>query len=155
MIQGLDGNFYGTTYAGGGQGLGTVFRVTPSGALTTLYSFAGSIDGGNPLGGLVQASDGNFYGTAATGGAYSNGVIFRVSVPLPPVIRSVAATPEAVALTWSAVATQSYQVQYKNSLAETNWTNLGGSLDAVGGTLKTADLAPSVPQRWYRILALP
>ncbi|MGO8679046.1 MAG: choice-of-anchor tandem repeat GloVer-containing protein [Limisphaerales bacterium] len=155
LIQGSDGNFYGTTYAGGGQGLGTVFRVTPSGALTTLYSFAGSIDGGNPLGGLVQASDGNFYGTAATGGAYSNGVIFRVSVPLPPVIRSVAATPEAVALTWSAVATQSYQVQYKNSLAETNWTNLGGSLDAVGGTLKTADLAPRVPQRWYRILALP
>lgn len=155
LIQGSDGNFYGTTYAGGAQGLGTVFRMTTNGALTTLYSFAGATDGSNPLGNLVQGNDGNFYGTAAAGGAYGNGVIFRVSVPLPPVIRSITATADVVTLTWSAVATQSYQVQYKSSLAQTNWTNLGSSLTAESGTLQAADFAPSAPQRWYRILALP
>jgi uncharacterized repeat protein (TIGR03803 family) len=155
LIQGSDGNFYGTTYAGGAQGHGTVFQVPTNGALTTLHSFAGAIDGSHPLGGLVQGSDGNFYGTAAGGGPYGNGVIFRVSVPLPPVIRSVAATAELVTLTWSAVATQSYQVQYKSSLAQTNWTNLGSSLTAGSGALQATDLAASEPQRWYRILALP
>ncbi|MGA2660465.1 MAG: choice-of-anchor tandem repeat GloVer-containing protein [Verrucomicrobiota bacterium] len=155
LIQGSDGNLYGTTYAGGAHGVGTVFRVTTDGALTTLHSFAGAADGSNPLGSLVQGNDGNFYGTAATGGAYSNGVIFRVSVPLPPVIRSVAATTDGVALTWSTVATQSYQVQYTSSLAQTNWNNLGSPLTAASGTLAVTDIAPSDPQRWYRILALP
>jgi uncharacterized repeat protein (TIGR03803 family) len=155
LIQGSDGNLYGTTYAGGAHGLGTVFQMTTNGALTTLHSFAGAADGSYPLGSLVQANDGNFYGTASAGGAYSNGVIFRVSVPLPPVIRSVAATPDGVALTWSTVATQRYQVQYTSSLAQTNWTNLGNPLTAATGTLHVTDVAASDPQRWYRILALP
>jgi uncharacterized repeat protein (TIGR03803 family) len=155
LIQGSDGNLYGTTYAGGAHGPGTVFQVTTNGAGTTLHSFAGAADGSSPLGSLVQGNDGNFYGTASAGGAYSNGVIFRVSVPLPPVIRSVAVTTNSVTLTWSAVATQSYQVQCESSLAETNWTNLGSSLTAASGTLEFTDAAPSDPQRWYRILALP
>jgi uncharacterized repeat protein (TIGR03803 family) len=155
LIQGSDGNFYGTTYAGGAQGLGTVFQVTTNGVLTTLHSFAGAADGSNPLGSLVQANDGNFYGTAAAGGAYSNGVIFRVSVPLPPVIRSVVATTDGVILTWSTVATQSYQVQYTSSLAQTNWTSLGTPLIASSGALRVTDVAPTDPQRYYRILALP
>jgi uncharacterized repeat protein (TIGR03803 family) len=92
-VQGSDGNFYGTTYYGGytnlnaGQGYGTVFRITPGGTLTTLYSFSNSIygyfsgDGRFPASGLVQGSDGNFYGTtSAGGGAYEgNGTIFRIS----------------------------------------------------------------------------
>jgi uncharacterized repeat protein (TIGR03803 family) len=155
LIQGSDGNLYGTTYAGGQNDLGTVFRVSTDGVLTTLHSFAGPADGSNPLGSLVQANDGNFYGTAAHGGAYSNGVIFRVSMPLPPVIRSVSATAQGVTLTWSAVATQSYQVQYQDSLAQTNWLDLGGPLTAAGGAMQATDPAPAAPQRWYRVLALP
>jgi hypothetical protein len=46
-------------------------------------------------------------------------------------------------------------VQYKSSLAQTNWTNLGSSLTAGSGALQATDLAASEPQRWYRILALP
>ncbi len=73
LTQGLDGNFYGTTERGGGTtcsrgGCGTVFKITPSGALTTLYQFGGGEDGRYPDGGLVQASDGKnvyFYGTTA------------------------------------------------------------------------------------------
>jgi uncharacterized repeat protein (TIGR03803 family) len=103
----------------------------------------------------VQGNDGNFYGTTASGGASSNGVVFRVSVPLPPVILSVAASTDRVTLTWSAVATQRYQVQYTTSLAQTTWTDLGGSLTAASNTLQSADLAPFDPQRWYRVVVLP
>ena len=67
--QATDGNFYGTTYAGGTATVcGTVFRITPGGTLTTLHSFDG-YDGSNPTAALVQATDGNFYGTTYGGGA--------------------------------------------------------------------------------------
>lgn len=76
MIQGSDGNLYGATATGGRpsatcpHGCGTVFRVTPSGVETVLYSFgSSSADGQGPSGALVQASDGNFYGTTASGGS--------------------------------------------------------------------------------------
>src|SRR5205823_1861995 len=66
LVQGSDGNFYGTTEVGGTNlcGCGTIFRITPSGTYTTLYSFAGGPnDGYLPFAGLLQGSDGNFYGT--------------------------------------------------------------------------------------------
>jgi len=72
LVLGKDGNFYGTTESGGAHLGGTVFKVTPSGTLTTLYSFCGQTnctDGKFLLAGLVQASDGNFYGTTISGGA--------------------------------------------------------------------------------------
>jgi uncharacterized repeat protein (TIGR03803 family) len=75
LVQGTDGNFYGTTIEGGAnnscvddQGLncGTIFKITPDGMLTTLHSFGGA-DGINPFAALVQATDGNFYGTTRFG----------------------------------------------------------------------------------------
>src|SRR5215469_12845470 len=56
VIQARDGNLYGTTLGGGAYGLGTIFKITPSGTLTTLYSFNGS-DGAEPEAALVQASN--------------------------------------------------------------------------------------------------
>ena len=56
-----------------------VFRITTNGVLTPLYSFTGGHDGGNPRGGLVQASDGNLYGTAADGGTNFDGTVFRIT----------------------------------------------------------------------------
>ena len=79
LIQGTDGNFYGTTGFGGGLGLGTLFRITPGGALTTLHSFNGASDGANPYGELVQAGDGNFYGTTFAGGSSNRGTLFRLT----------------------------------------------------------------------------
>ena len=81
-ILGIDGNFYGTTHEGGVMNHGTVFKMTPGGALTTLYSFclkANCADGYHPHGVLVQATDGNFYGTTKHGGANAWGTVFKIT----------------------------------------------------------------------------
>jgi uncharacterized repeat protein (TIGR03803 family) len=88
VIQATDGNFYGTTAAGGApstfcpSGCGTVFKMTPAGVLTTLYSFCPQNycpDGENPAGPLVQGVDGTFYGTTLTGGLFKAGTVFQIT----------------------------------------------------------------------------
>lgn len=79
LILASDGDFYGTTTAGGASGDGTVFQMTPAGTVSLLHSFTGSSDGRMPMGALVQASDGNLYGTCYSGGANGQGTAFRIS----------------------------------------------------------------------------
>jgi len=88
LAQTTDGTFYGTTLAGGAHnGSGTAFKMTPNGTLTTIYSFCAlthCADGGLPFGGLVRATDGNFYGTTVGGGSKNAGVVFKITpVALP------------------------------------------------------------------------
>jgi len=85
LIEGSDGNFYGTTSAGGVNNSGTVFKITPAGVETVLYSFGtgGSTDGAKPCAAMIQASDGNFFGTTTTGGAYGAGTIFKLAGVIP------------------------------------------------------------------------
>ncbi len=87
LIQATNGNFYGTS-TGGGNGQGTVYEVTPAGKVTVLYSFcskADCTDGANPSAGLIQATDGNLYGTTFSGGANTTacnggcGTIFEIT----------------------------------------------------------------------------
>jgi len=77
LIQASDGQLYGTTEFGGTYGFGTVFQITTNGSLTTLYSFTGGMDGGNSTASLMQASDGNLYGTASGGNLF--GALFRIT----------------------------------------------------------------------------
>jgi uncharacterized repeat protein (TIGR03803 family) len=98
LVQATDGNFYGTTHSSGGSncdpyGCGTLFQVTPAGALTTLYSFCtqtGCSDGFFP-GELMQGTNGNFYGPTLEGGAstacnYFCGTVYSLSVGLGPFV---------------------------------------------------------------------
>ena len=79
VVQAADGDFYGTTQAGGASlNGGTIFKITPSGTLTTLHSF-NYTDGSNLQTGLVQASNGDFYGTTSGGGAYGGGTVFEIT----------------------------------------------------------------------------
>src|ERR1022692_3258116 len=79
LVQAADGDLYGTTVYGGANGnYGTVFKITPSGTLTTLHSFNGTTDGAPPAAGLVQATNGDFYGTASSG-ANGYGTVFKIT----------------------------------------------------------------------------
>jgi uncharacterized repeat protein (TIGR03803 family) len=74
----VDGTLYGTTQGGGASGYGTVFKVTPAGAETVIYSFQGtSGDGANPQAGLIKVG-GSLYGTTYKGGASGNGTVFAI-----------------------------------------------------------------------------
>jgi uncharacterized repeat protein (TIGR03803 family) len=76
------GNLYGTTQAGGAFGAGVVFKLTPKGRETVLYSFCAQnncTDGYNPVAGLIFDEKGNLYGTAEYGGAYGDGVVFKLT----------------------------------------------------------------------------
>src|ERR1035441_219212 len=141
LAQGSDGNFYGATSGGGTStncpgGCGSVFRISPKGSYTNLYSFDGSPnDGAAPHAGLVQGSDGNFYGTTAQGGTNDSGTVFILIIPLnlPPYpINQITGLQffsvfdsTDVAVLVPSVAGETYQLQYSDSLSPTNWLNTG------------------------------
>jgi len=79
VIQGVDGNFYGTTLNGGSEGFGSLFKLISSGAPVLLHSFTNRADGAAPLAGLVQAGDGNFYGAAFPGASSAFGTLFKLA----------------------------------------------------------------------------
>lgn len=87
LVLGSDGNLYGTTSSGGNvtgncattAGCGTIFKVTPAGAFSTIYTFTGGNDGGVPLGGLVEDGAGDLYGTTSVDGANGYGTVFKVT----------------------------------------------------------------------------
>jgi uncharacterized repeat protein (TIGR03803 family) len=108
LVRGSDGYLYGTTYCGGTTtyqsvtdtyGYGTVFKMSTNGVLATLYIFSGGNDGANPVAGLVQGTDGSFYGTT-TGGIYGyGGTVFRLTILPEPQLTIIPSGPYMV-LTW-------------------------------------------------------
>ncbi|HEX4263317.1 MAG TPA: choice-of-anchor tandem repeat GloVer-containing protein [Verrucomicrobiae bacterium] len=162
LVQGADGYFYGTTadlqYLDGNSspsvGNGSIFRITPMGSYTKLHSFTGGPGGIEPLAGLIQASDGNFYGTCFAGGN-GLGMIYRLSVPKSPVLQAPQSSPAGITLNWSVVPGESYQLQYESSLLPGGWANMGSALKATNTTMSELDPAPAAGARFYRVMLLP
>jgi len=86
LIEGADGNFYGTTLLSDNEYTGTIYTVTPAGGYTTLTTFNGADDGAEPKSAMVQDSAGNLYGTTTSGGPYGKGAIFRLRFTSAPQI---------------------------------------------------------------------
>jgi uncharacterized repeat protein (TIGR03803 family) len=154
IAQGSDGTLYGTAASGGASGSGTVFEISADGMFTVSHSFTSNgSDGSNPLSGLVQGSDGNFYGTTENGGVGRAGTVFRLTIV--PEFQPLTLNHETLSLIWSTEAGGTYQLQYNSELSSTNWTNLNGPVTAIGATLNTTDSMTNGPQRFYRLRLLP
>jgi uncharacterized repeat protein (TIGR03803 family) len=114
LLQGSDGSFYGASAYGGVQNAGTVFRVTPDGAVTVLYVFDRTkLDPVNPFGPLVQGDDGNLYGSTDSGGANNAGAIFSIVFGAAVPTVAVSVKPKTIAvggkstLNWSSTGATS------------------------------------------------
>ena len=92
LVQGSDGNFYGTTSRGGAADKGAVFKMDAARVVTTLHSFVGTaLDGATPRSDLIRGSDGNFYGTTFSGGVADKGTIFKMdALGLVTIVKSFA-----------------------------------------------------------------
>ena len=156
LVQGSDGNFYGTTQSGGENGQGTLYRVSSSGSFANLYSFTGGSDGSGPVAGLVQGSDGNFYWTMYNGGTNYLGAVFRLTVPLnlpPNQITSVRCVGTNLIFNVASIAGETYQLQFTTNLASDIWSNVPGVsiTNSIGGMLTLTNFAgANHPQGFYR-----
>jgi uncharacterized repeat protein (TIGR03803 family) len=167
LVLGSDGNFYGTTEFGGTNNDGTVFRISPSGSETNLHSFVSSpSDGLFPVAGLVQGSDGNFYGTTEGGGASTNcgngcGTVFQLSVPLNPPANQISRIQKSgtnVVVAIPSVAGETYQLQYRNSMSSGSWSNIPGVsiTNSIGSLLTLTNFGgANQPQGFYRFAITP
>jgi uncharacterized repeat protein (TIGR03803 family) len=156
LVQATDGNFYGLVRNSGSATnlpYGQIFKVTPSGTTSTLFSFAPYIGVFPNV--LVQGGDGNFYGAASSSFGGSSQSTFRLSAPLAPVLQTAMQAGGALKLSWSAVAGQMYQLQYCSDLGLNQWNNLGTANTATNGTMSAFDSTALDPQRAYRVGVLP
>ena len=163
LVQGSDGDFYGTTERGGTADAGVVYRISSAGTLTTLWQFDNYSYGQYPDAGLVQGSDGYFYGTTAAGGTNDDGVVFQLSVPLNPPANQIAGIEffsvfgdTFAALLIPSVAGETYQLQYSDSVDPPDWFDTGDPITSIGGPLTLFDLVGVLPsQRFYRAVITP
>ncbi len=160
LMQGSDGNFYGTTQSGGTSDHGTIFRISPSGSYTNLHSFGSFAgDGIEPDAGLIQGSDGYFYGTTASGGINNSGTVYRLSIPLNPPpypinqITGIQLSGTNFVFTIPSIAYETYQLQFTSSMNPTNWVNVPtvSVTNSIGALLTLTNFGGALqPQGFYR-----
>jgi uncharacterized repeat protein (TIGR03803 family) len=174
LTQGSDGYLYGTTYEGGTNGVGTLFKIGPSGGLIYLHDFDAFIgDGLYPAASPVEGYDGNYYGVTYMGGTNGGlGVVYKLAYPVSanpnqpnsPNIATISNTntgpggTNTVVVGISSVAGETYQLEFANALPATVWSNFPGGFvsNAIGGPLLFSNFVSSgVSQRFYRFEITP
>ena len=145
LVQGTDGNFYGTAYFGGntnlnsGNGYGLVFSLTTNGALTPLISF-NNTNGASPRTGLTQGRDGYWYGTTYSG-TNGYGTVFKLAVGSPGVILNLQSLGGKWVLTWS-----------NSTYSLLSATNVTGSYTAVSGATSPYTNSLGGTKRFFRLV---
>ncbi len=130
-----------------------------------LWQFGGlATDGIDPIVGLVQGSDGNFYGTTIFGGSNNKVTVFKLTGPLnPPPYPNNQITSAHIAVTNAiftipSISGETYQLQYRNSLTSGSWSNIPGALvtKSIGSTLTLTNIGgANQPQGFYRFAITP
>jgi uncharacterized repeat protein (TIGR03803 family) len=154
LTLGGDGNFYGTTSGdrlfGGTNTFGTIFRITPSGALSTLLAFNGA-DGASPVSGLTRGNDGNLYGTTFERGPSGGGTIFRLVQP-PQITLS--RSNRDILLRWGSFTNGIYRIEQTATLTTPNWIVLSPEVTASGNITSTT-IGLGTTHGYYRIRLMP
>jgi uncharacterized repeat protein (TIGR03803 family) len=155
LLEARDGSLYGTTYSGGSNGVGTIFRLnkdrTGYSVLRSFSSTGG--DGQNPHAGVVLGSDGAFYGTTWSGGAAGLGTVFRLFPPQTPDMIDAAMLGNAVRVRFAGMSGYNYQVLRSTNLA--SWSVLTTVTVPASGIGTNTDNAPPGPGAVYRAAWVP
>ncbi len=154
LLAAPDGCLYGLTTQGGPSNAGTIFRLTTNGVLTTLANAFGTCatDQGFPP--LIQAADGNLYGTGKAGLLQSiSAIVFRLVEP--PVITAAAWSGGTFTLAWNSFSNGAYCLAYKSALNDPTWTTQASTITATGPTASSSDSPGGAGQRFYRVILLP
>ena len=149
-----DGCLYGLTTEGGPSNGGTIFRLTTDGTLTTLANAFGiyATDQGFPP--LIQAADGDLYGTGMVGSLQSiSAIVYRLVEP--PVITGAAWSGSTFTLTWNSFSNSAYRLAYKTALNDPTWTTQASTITATGPIASGSDSPEGAGQRFYRVILLP
>jgi uncharacterized repeat protein (TIGR03803 family) len=151
LTLGQDGNFYGTTFTGGGNGLGTLFRVTTSGTLTTLVNF-NNTNGAYPIGGVTFGPDNNLYGTASSGGIGNNGTVFELG-PQPGLITLAGDGVGNYTVFAGSYPNSTNRIWATTNLAlPSSWQVLGTIITDANGMGQLLDTnAADIPAKYYRL----
>ena len=154
LLAAQDGCLYGLTSQGGPNNGGTIFRLTTDGVLTTLANAFGIYAMAQGFPPLIQAADGNLYGTGMVGSWGSiSAIVYRLVEP--PFITAAAWSGSTVRLTWNSFSNGAYQLTYKSALNDPTWTTQASTITATGTSASGSDSPGGAGQRFYRVILLP
>src|ERR1051326_1125534 len=152
LLLAADGSFYGTTDGGIAvySNSGTLFHLSTNGGLTTVITFTGPNEIA-PTSPMVQASDGNLYGTAGVVPTTTSGMVFRL---VQPTAAALSISNDIEVITWNSFTNGIYRLEYKSNLDDPAWMSLDPTVIATASTSTVID-HPTDPHRFYRLVLLP
>ncbi|MCF7668583.1 MAG: hypothetical protein K9N48_02280 [Verrucomicrobia bacterium] len=144
-----DGNYYGIS-VGRAFDETEVYKVTPDGIIEVIVY----IDGTAMSHTFTLSSDGNMYGAASHGGIYGKGCIYKMSIPIAPIFKSLSKIEKSVIMTWKSVTGQKYILQECLNMGQNTWTDATGIITATNGHISVSQSIDNDSSRYYRVKML-